>query len=249
MIHVYSGICDKGNSRDINQDAIIMKSTGEVGIFAVADGMGGHSRGEFASQTIVCNLEGWWTDISRDLDNYSFEYCVKSLREAINEANNEIYTSTNNNEVCGSTLVLLFLYKEYYCVLNAGDSRLYELRQGKIKQLTMDDTWENQPDIRLSTVKKRKHPFWGKLVNAIGISENVGLTLKTDLLSEGFLFVLCSDGIYKYGSVFWFRRYIRKISNTGINSAIKKIVGDVSKRGSKDNISLIIVADEMSFKR
>ena len=240
---MYSGLCDKGAVREVNQDSILMRSNGNIGLFAVADGMGGHSRGEFASQTIVENLDLWWSTFSEDSFSKNLGIMTTSLHQIIKKANLDIQKNIAPGEVCGSTVVVLFVYYDSYCLLTAGDSRMYSLEKRKIKQMTVDETWENQPDNMLSDSAKKKHPNYGKLINAIGISENLHISSKSDLLSKGYLFAICSDGIYKYGDEKFFKKSLKKASSVGIRTTISDIAKNVFERGAKDNMSLILVGD------
>lgn len=242
MRHVYEGICETGLRRAENQDAIFMKSDGEIGLFAVADGMGGHSHGEVASATIRDCLSMWWDSFSPEAYNMDFSRMIISLNQILEKANIDIIGKTAQGEICGSTVVVIFIYRDKYGMLTAGDSRVYKVEHKKLIQISEDETWENRPEnSHLSLKAKMSHPYYGKLVNAIGTSEQFNLTSRTDSLSKDTAFILCSDGIYKFASPKVFSRTLKSVNASKIAETIIKLRDNVYANGAGDNMSLIII--------
>ncbi len=243
---IYSGISDVGLKRKINQDAIFFSTDREkkLYLFVVADGMGGHFNGEAASQTIVAGMRKWLDDLSKDhYDAKEFSEIMVSLRNKMEQINNEIYSKYNQQQVCGSTCVILVIYQNMYGVISVGDSRVYLKRGLKVKSLMEDDVWENQIAIRenmdIGTIKK--HPNYGKLVYAVGPNKDVSISVKTDNLRPRDTFLLCSDGLYKYCEFRRIRKAMVSVKQSNLEKQLLGLVEDVYKRGAKDNISIIIL--------
>jgi len=245
----YCGVCDKGAVRELNQDAIFMDVRGDMALFAVADGMGGHMYGEAASGIIVAELRQWW---ERGLavppkagNPEDFDRIVCSLREQITHANRVIYEQYNRGtDICGSTLVVLLIRGSNYCILSCGDSRVYSLKGRHWGQMTVDDVWQNQPDIMASYEpwQLRGHAYYGKLVRAVGVSENAKLREQINGLEGGGRFLLCSDGLYKMCREKEIKRILRRYKgNRNGDKLLKQMMRRVYADGAKDNISVILV--------
>lgn len=237
----YQGVCEVGLERTMNQDAIFMGANGDTGLFCVADGMGGHSHGERASREIVDGLEQWWEGFQASAYDYDFSRMIYALNQVLEKANRNIYKMAGSGQICGSTAVVLFVYRGRYGILSAGDSRIYLCDRSRVRQLTVDEVWENQVNLRLSNRVKKQHPNWGKLVNAIGIAEDVRITSSTDQGREGMMFMLCSDGLYKMLPERLLHSYLRKSRRDSLAVTVSRMMGKVYDNGAKDNVSVVLV--------
>lgn len=237
----YKGVCDIGLVRTINQDAIFMAAAGEIGLFCVADGMGGHSHGERASREITDNMAGWWNDFREKDFDCDFSRMIYSLNQVLERANRNIRQQSGGREICGSTVVVLFVYRGRYGILSAGDSRIYRCDRTQVKQLTVDEVWENQINLAVSNRVKRRHPNRGKLVNAVGISEDIRITSSTDQTQPGMVFLLCSDGVYKMCPERIIVKALRECRRKVLDSVLSKLVKQVYEGGAKDNASAILI--------
>lgn len=242
---VYSGICDIGLKRENNQDSIFTYSgkDKDVSLFVVADGMGGYSSGELASQMITNKLSQWVEHFSIELYDGNFLKMMESLEHKLEEINSEIFFRYNQEQICGSTCILLFIYKEYYGIINIGDSRIYKKEGWKIKSLMKDDVWENSPDIQERFSKREiiNHPNYGKLLQSVGTKENLALASKTDILRQGDTFLLCSDGLYKMCSEKKLAGMLQFVSESEVEKCVKKMLSACYKAGAGDNVSIIVV--------
>ncbi|MBR4981533.1 MAG: serine/threonine-protein phosphatase [Lachnospiraceae bacterium] len=242
---VYSGICDIGLKRENNQDSIFTYSgkDKDVSLFVVADGMGGYSSGELASQMITNKLSQWVEHFSIELYDGNFLKMMESLEHKLEEINSEIFFRYNQEQICGSTCILLFIYKEYYGIINIGDSRIYKKEGWKIKSLMKDDVWENSPDIQERFSKREiiNHPNYGKLLQSVGTKENLALASKTDILRQGDTFLLCSDGLYKMCSEKKLAGMLQFVSESKVEKCVKKMLSACYKAGAGDNVSIIVV--------
>lgn len=238
----YAGRSDIGKVREINQDAFGMFQKEDAGLFVVADGMGGYANGEKASQTVVAELSNWWNSFSPVLFGYEFQRMMSSIEQVIEYANEIIYTQYNQNEICGTTIVVLFIYQNYYGILYAGDSRCYMAQGRKWDTLTVDDVWENQPSVSKQERMMPAHPNRGKLVNAIGVHKHVSCRMITDVLDKGTVFVLCSDGLYKFCQDRDLRNRARKCKNEKMmEQGIETLIKMAYDNGAKDNITVVLV--------
>lgn len=237
----YQGVCDIGLERAMNQDAIFMGANGDIGLFGVADGMGGHSHGERASREIVDGLEQWWRGFRESAYDYDFSRMIYALNQVLEKANHTIYKKAGSGQISGSTVVVLFIYRGRYGILSAGDSRIYLCDRLRVRQLTVDEVWENQINLHLSSQVKRQHPNRGKLVNAIGIEEDVRITSSTDQCRKGMTFMLCSDGLYKMLPERQLCSYLRKSRRDSPDIAVSRMIEKVYDNGAKDNVSVVLV--------
>lgn len=238
----FIGKSDVGSRREKNEDAIMMFSAGEIGIFLVADGMGGYSHGEMASGIIRQEVACWWHQFSEEKYEYNFHRMMMALSQVIENANKIIYEELNQGRICGSTVILLFVYKEMYGMIHAGDSRGYLLQGRKLQQITVDDNWENQPGISEVERANMNHPNRGKLVNAVGIRPNLQCKISTNQMTAETVFLLCSDGLYKMCPEKKIKNCMKQCRKERKMEQMRdKLLEIVYENGAKDNVSFIIV--------
>lgn len=237
----YKGICDIGLQRKVNQDAIFMAVRGETGLFCVADGLGGHSHGERASGLIVHELEVWWKCFCEEEYNDDFSRMMVALNRVLEEANMKIYQMSGGREICGSTVVALFIYRGKYGVLSAGDSRVYLYKGWRAEQLTVDEVWENQIHLSMGEKEEWRHLNKGKLVNAIGIRKEARITSFTDSIKNGTVFMLCSDGLYKMMPERALYKYLKKCRRYSPDVVADRMLEKVYDGGAADNVSAVLI--------
>lgn len=238
---VYQGICEVGLQRKMNQDAVYMVADGEIGLFCVADGMGGHSHGERASKEVVNSLSLWWQEFRKSAYSGDFSAAFYSLRQTLVTASETIFHMSAEGEICGTTAVVLFIFRGQYGILNAGDSRLYLCSGFRVRSLTVDEVWENQPSNTLGAEEKRKHPNFGKLVNALGIAEQTHISGSTDIVRPGMVFLLCSDGLYKMCPEKTIVKTMRMCRRGKLDVCVRRLRETVFVGGARDNVSIILV--------
>ena len=240
----YAGDTRTGLVRSVNQDSILVLNKGELSLFVVADGMGGHAEGEKASKAITENLRIGWKHIEEKHDEWNFQRLVTVVRNYIEQANTYIYKNYNDNAVCGSTVSALLLYKKNYAVFHVGDSRIYKLEKRKLNQLTMDEVWENDIMTRkkFTTQEIVNSSKKGKLINAVGTTPELSITIKTDSLDEEALFLLCSDGLYKMVKSRAIVRVMKRMNKgASVRVGIDALMNEAYNAGAKDNVSVIVV--------
>lgn len=239
-----AGISEKGLVRRINQDSIFYARNEESAICLVADGMGGHSHGEIASQAIRQSMVEWWNQYQKKKDLlFSLNQLVEEIRQRLVEVNTNLWNEYSSKETCGSTLVILLCHKGAYAVIYAGDSRIYCKRNFSFKQVTKDEVWENQTSLNMKEEDKKKHPYYGKLLNALGADKELSLQIMSDSLKGKELYLLCSDGVYKMCSDKVIKKAMQIAYSGGenLNHAVQFIREEVMKGGARDNFSVVIL--------
>lgn len=243
----YEGFSERGLRRGVNQDVIGMFRQGERSLFFVSDGMGGHARGERASRAVKEAICLWWEGYKRE-KTPNFDETVKQLKMVLSNANRKIREETEPGQICGTTIVLLFVLDSAYALLWCGDSRCYMAKKGflrtQIKLLTIDDSWQNQPEVaeRYREEELTNHPNYGKLTRAVGVRTEFACHLQTGQLERNTLFALCSDGIYKYISQEGLESLLKETLKQGtLNSCLEKLREAVYKNRASDNMSCVLV--------
>ncbi len=245
MIKGSISLSEIGKCRYENQDAVLAEYTGQTGIFLVADGMGGHDRGDLASQMAASHFRAWWEEIQGFVSSILFADVVSELEREIERIHREIYERyCDLGLVGGSTLCMMFLHQRYYAVWNVGDSRAYLCRGRELIRLTTDDVWENRSENRLYAKPEDIHTDirYGRLTQALGAQRQVRVQTVTGQMQKGDCFFLCSDGIYKYCDDDELKTCLKKIRNMGgAQTAVKRIRQRVYEGGARDNLSMLLV--------
>jgi serine/threonine protein phosphatase PrpC len=181
---------DIGLARAGNEDAHVARPEG--GLWAVADGMGGHQDGEWASQVIADAL-------AQAPLGGAFEADVAAVAGAIRDANAAILTRSDAYRLrMGSTVAALVLREDRFAALWVGDSRIYRLRNGALRQITRDHTQvQTKVDLGLMTAAEaRAHPLSHILTRAVGTDAMVEIDRTDGDVLPGDVFLVCSDGLH-----------------------------------------------------
>ena len=222
-----------GRVREVNEDSFF--SSAELGVWAVADGMGGHEFGERASRAIVDSMAKL-----RPIANFSEK--VEAVRAAILDANAEIFAeATQRGERMGSTVVALVLVDRQYAVLWAGDSRAYLLRDGEMARISRDHTQVQSLIDRglLAPEDAEGHPMSHVLARAIGVMENVQIDEVRDTVQPNDIFLLCSDGLYGLVSD---KEIAETLAPARLSEAADSLIALSLERGAPDNVTAIAVS-------
>ena len=236
---VYSAT-DVGQKRKMNQD-YVFTSEDAVGnlpnLFVVADGMGGHNAGDFASSHAVEILVD---EIRKDADYNP----VKVIRHAIETANTEIIEQAQKDEGLrgmGTTMVVSTIVGQYAYVANVGDSRLYVV-QGQIQQITKDHSLV-QEMVRLGEIspeEARNHRDKNIITRALGAEKTVDIDFFDLKLEAGDTILMCSDGLSNMVD----DRIMEEIildSEMELTEKGKTLIREANLNGGKDNIAIILV--------
>lgn len=242
-------LTDPGRVRDHNEDCI--ESRPEIGLYVLADGMGGYNAGEVASgmatSLIADGLQEAW--VAGDLARLSREE-VKSLsekliREHIGRANSAIFTTAQNNPECagmGTTLVVCLFHDNFVSVAHIGDSRLYRLRGEKMEQVTRDHSLlQEQLDSGLITPEEAKLSQNKNLVTrALGIDPTVEPEIHVYETQHEDVYLLCSDGLSDMVDDEEIRLTLITLkSNPSLT--VQQLVQAANDNGGRDNISAMLI--------
>ncbi len=248
-----AGISDKGKVRANNEDSHLLDPA--LGLFMVADGMGGHKAGEVASQmaieTIARFIRDNYPKVSERPGFFKKTFSsVQShtdvlVREAIESANQEIYELSMRDEEkrgMGTTLVLVLLTPEGYTIAHVGDSRIYLISPDVIKQITKDHSLVREQIERgiLTPEEARKSNLKNVITRSIGHKDTVEPDIAYHRFREGDYLLLCSDGLTDLVE----DEEIKEITideSIILEDRARKLVDLANERGGKDNITIVIL--------
>jgi PPM family protein phosphatase len=242
------GLTDVGRKRQHNEDAYAVDS--ELGLFIVADGMGGHAAGEVASQRAVEVVQQQLSsgrpvleDLARNVTPGARAAAAALVETAIQRACAEVYrlaSSDPGKRGMGTTFVCLVLAGTKAIIGHVGDSRVYLLRGGQAHRLTEDHTLV-AAQLKAGTLNREQalaSQFRNVITRAVGIQESVQVdTLMVDLLPED-RFLLCSDGLHGYLADEELPGLIRGVA---LGELPAKLVALANERGGRDNITVVVV--------
>ncbi|MCW8899571.1 MAG: protein phosphatase 2C domain-containing protein [Gammaproteobacteria bacterium] len=223
-----------GMVRQINEDSIMAKP--DIGLWAVADGMGGYEAGDVASKMIVSALE----NIEKHEYLNSF---VDDIEDRIIDANHRILEYAeimHDGRTLGSTVISLLIKGQVGVCLWAGDSRLYLLRNNQLQQISRDHS-HVQELIDQGTITKEEalnHPDGNVITRAIGTSNELYVDIKAFNVQVGDTFLLCSDGLYNAVDEIDIEHHMRSHDT---DNAVKQMIVTALENGAADNVSIVLV--------
>jgi len=244
-----------GKKRKINEDSFLMLNLApeeEIGIepfylLAVADGMGGHIGGEFASQTAIKILKETFLKEAKSLAHFGFsrDKVFELMQQSFHQANNAIYQASDKkyfHVTMGSTLVATFIADREALVANVGDSRAYLLKNGKLHQITKDHSLVELHAHKQKGEKQRlkNSALKNIITRAIGASPHLKVDTFTESLEENQFLMLCSDGLHGELSDKEIEEVFHHEENVG--RIVKKLIKKANQKGGSDNITVIIAA-------
>ena len=232
----YGGSSQAGRVRTVNQDAFFVgPSQGRQLIAMVADGMGGHKSGEVASQKAIEIMR-------RELERSRAQPPV-TIARAVQMANLDIFDfSAENPEHAGmgTTCTVLVLDDQVGLVGHVGDSRAYLLRDGQLRQLTLDHSWvaDRVRQGILSEEEARQHRWRNVITNTLGSSPQVKLDLLHFKVQPGDTLLVCSDGVSMLLSTEHMTRILMQHDPA---QAAERMLEEANSRGSPDNVTAVVL--------
>ncbi|MEJ1963379.1 MAG: protein phosphatase 2C domain-containing protein [Gammaproteobacteria bacterium] len=224
-----SSATSKGNVRGHNEDAVLDRP--EVGLWVVADGMGGHNAGDVASSMIVESL----TQLVR-LASPSAQ--LDAVEDRLREVNDRLYRTSLDNQsgMSGSTIVALLAFERYTLSLWAGDSRVYRSREGSLEQVTRDHSEAQEArDVGLSDSVAMTSNV---ITRAVGGSQELFLDIELRELRNHDRYLLCSDGLYRELSD---ADMAHHLTGNDPEGACKALMKQALSGACSDNVSAIVV--------
>ncbi|PIE83128.1 MAG: serine/threonine protein phosphatase [Candidatus Contendobacter odensis] len=231
-----SGRSHVGMVRAINEDACLVFP--EIGLWAVADGMGGHEAGNVASQMVVEALQ----HITPPQDWQTFLEEVKTRLYEVNTNLREESARRYQNRTIGSTVVVLVAYGSQCACLWAGDSRIYRLRDGELQQLTRDHSHVQElvDQGLIASEEACKHPLANVITRAVGSSDDLQIDEMVYPLQSGDMFLLCSDGLNKAVSDAEVAHLLADSSHN-CQEAVNAFIHLALMRDVNDNVTTVVV--------
>ena len=235
-------ITDVGERREVNQDFVYCNDN-SVGIlpnlYIVADGMGGHKAGDFASRFCVGEFE-------KEIKNMTGRTIIGSIESAIRHTNEELLKVAVTNpdyEGMGTTFVAATVTERAVFIANIGDSRMYLLsKNGNLLQITEDHSLVEEMirDGKLDPKEAKHHPKKNVITRALGAAEHVVPDFFEIEAEEGDYLLICSDGLTNMVEDEVIRSIILQSEQTLAERA-KSLIDAANEPGGKDNISVRLI--------
>lgn len=233
-------ISDIGLKRKINQDAYFKDDS--LGLYIVADGMGGHLGGEVASRLAVETIYKYC------LQNKA-KSCRERLNDSINLSSREIFNAASTNiDLAGmgtTVTALLFDENDTVYIGHVGDSKAYLIRENNIWQLTEDHSLVNEEVKagRISVNQIENYQFKNVITRSVGYQETVIVDIYKRKLEKGDMFLLCTDGLS--GPVEP-REMVNVIKTHGAEKGVCQLIDLANQRGGDDNITVLLVEVDLN---
>ena len=246
---------DPGMVRSHNEDSIATDPAN--GLMVLADGMGGYNAGEVASgmatTVITTEMQQLLAKANPyDVDPESSKVVAGQLvREQVMKANASIYHAAQSQPQyagMGTTLVVCLFYDNKALVAHLGDSRLYRMRDGTLKQITRDHSLlQEQIDSGLITAEQAKHAQHKNLVTkALGIDPTVEPEIREYETQPGDIYLLCSDGLCDMVEDSDISMTLEALG-ANLKLAAQQLVQMANDNGGKDNVSVILVRVQREY--
>jgi protein phosphatase len=220
-----------GRVRERNEDSLLARP--EIGIWAVADGMGGHADGDVASQTMIRALAA----IERPT---SAAALLDLLEDSISRANLRLRAlGQERGDVIGTTVAVLLVFDDYFACVWSGDSRIYVIRDGQIVQLSRDHTEVEDLLAEGSITAEEARNWAGRngVTRAIGVYDTPELDMTSGPLTPGDSFVICSDGLTNHVRE---DEILRCVSGNLSQQACDALIALTLERGALDNVTVVV---------
>jgi serine/threonine protein phosphatase PrpC len=231
---------DVGMIRSGNEDNFFAEANPARGLFIVADGMGGHAAGEVASEMAV-QIVARELNAIRDLHAADTDQKVMAALRHANLAIYERTISEVDKQGMGTTVSLLLLAGRRYLIGQVGDSRIYLLRDGALRQLTKDHSYvQEQVDAGYLTPEQaRYHPYSNVITRCVGASDDVEPDTYAGEVRAGDLYLVASDGLT--GMVDDRRLHQLLVSRATPERIVDALISEANGRGGLDNITAVLV--------
>ncbi len=244
------GLTDVGRKRPHNEDYFLIDD--EVGLYVVADGVGGHAKGEIASQEAVEQLHMWVKKHMREADKHISRKTIEGiltvrrmLESGVQSACYMVFGMAEQDpekKGMSTTMSALLIRKGQSFVAQVGDSRVYRMRQGVLTQMTEDHTLVNYKlkQGMITPEEAKNAPGKNVITRAVGHKDYVQVDTGQDAVVTGDRFFLCTDGFHGYvdddGEV------VKILRIDPIDKAAHAAISYANARGGRDNITAVIVS-------
>jgi protein phosphatase len=252
---VHVEVTDVGKVRDHNEDAIGAQP--EIGLWVLADGMGGYNAGEVASGIAVKTITDLVTEACKrekrnDIEaNTGYMRQTITLRDAVHRANKVIHQTAQSQPQCegmGTTLVAALFYDDRVSIAHVGDSRMYRLRGNRFEQITLDHSLLQELVDRgfYSQEEAQRSTNRNYVTRALGVEPNVEVEVQELEVQKGDYFLLCSDGLPDMVEDEDIHLTISTFNND-VKTIGEQLIKLTNDNGGRDNVSVILVRVIDSF--
>lgn len=241
-----SHLLEIGLKRRENEDNLFYHTLDQAGIFALADGMGGHGGGKEASTMAMSIFVDIWRENAKSIKekNYTREHILKIMKYGFDRANYEIYhANLKKGTRMGTTLSVAVCIKNQAFIMHIGDSRVYWLDQSELNQVTDDDT-KSFSDMKNGFISKAYYEMNSadnRLVKCIGLKTRISPQFYEINVSSGDQLLLCSDGVHQYMNSKKILAVLTHPHLVNVDEKLQNIKRDVDSQGASDNYSAILV--------
>lgn len=252
MDFIISANTDIGISKSTNQDSLMVKTINtEFGkmVFAVlCDGMGGLSKGEVASATVIRSFDDWLMNVFPSLCDRIDEQLIRTEWEQIIYNQNILIGNygQKNNIKLGTTVVVMLITESKYYIMNVGDSRAYEITSATLRQITDDQTLVAR-EVKLGNLtpeQAEKDPRRSVLLQCVGASPTVSPDMFFGEVNKNAVYMLCSDGFRHEISPYEIYNSLNPSVLTDLNTMKSNTISLIElnkQRYERDNISVVLV--------
>jgi protein phosphatase len=222
-----------GKVRQLNEDNYLVASN--RGLWAVADGMGGHEAGDIASQVVINELQAIAAPSTAAELLASCEASMIIANGRLKELSAE-----RNGALVGTTVAVLLVFETFYAVVWSGDSRIYRIRREGIEQISLDhsEIQELVSEGKINAEEARAWPRKNVITRAIGVRDNPELEMKSGLLEAGDIFVLCTDGLTAHVEDY---EILALAGQHRPQEACDLMLALTLERGAVDNVTVVAV--------
>jgi PPM family protein phosphatase len=229
------GASDPGCVRANNEDYYLIAPS--IGLYVVADGMGGAQAGEHASKLATDTL---WEAVHHKTGDASAAVLVDAFRQA-NQKVMEAAAADPALEGMGTTMVAVLAKDGELWIASVGDSRAYLFDNGQLRAITEDQTWVNEVGRRLGIEEEilKNHPMRHVLTMAIGVSEQLRVLTYLVKPAPGTMLLLCSDGLHGVAP----EEDMRRVLNNGgsLEAKCEALIASAKEHGGPDNITVVLL--------
>lgn len=231
------------NNEDYCMGEIIQIENDCIGIFALADGMGGHKKGEVASKIAVESIIDFLKDNISQSGGIKMDYLDDIIKQGYNYANQKIYTKALEDDSCegmGTTLVVAVIYKNDLIIANVGDSRGYLLQNDNFRKITKDHSVvEELVNANLITEEEaRVHPRRNQITRAMGAEQIIIVDIFREKIKKDDILLLATDGLTGCVEDESIKNIIKQ--DKDIKEICQDLINEANNNSGKDNISVIL---------
>lgn len=242
----HAGLSHTGMLREHNEDDYILPATADVPIlmekgylYVLADGMGGHQKGEVASAVTVEAVPAeYYATVPKLEEHNSEEAVIDALSSAIAKANIRVMEATEGG---GTTVVTAVLYGDNLVIMNVGDSRAYLLRDDELRLLSRDHSLVSRL-VEMGKITEEEalsHPRRNVLYQALGQGADLEIHIYTEKVQLHDTIILCSDGLWGEISPEKLKQVLKAAESPQV--AVQQLIDIANAAGGPDNITVIIV--------